>query len=388
MQRVHSIKIDFAHGGIVDRSEWSRQFVVFAFLKIIRCSSLMIIKHLTHSPSVKSPIHQSGNLLRRWESTFGKSLPRAGAAGVLLSAVLAMLAGAAVFEPAEDAVEMGQAVETTRVADVGNGLLRLGELLFCLGDAAGLDETDEVGSGGLPEDVRKVGGGQARVLGGFRQGERWIAEFAFDKFPRAANLDPLELDLQVADALSALAKLTRKQFQQAHQPGDLVRGQIGSAFVGGAQLAFGNSEPREPFPETPERRGRSWLAQELAAGDGGDVAAEDEDGNGDVPETRVTDVSLRLAGCRHARMMPPVARGAAEKPDAVGANQSAHGIELILLELVPDDSGLRLIQRHDHAGELFQNGGELGELRRVRQVVEIDICGEGCSHAIHRWTKV
>jgi hypothetical protein len=322
--------------------------------------------------------------MRRWKSISGKGIPRAGAAGVLVSAVLAILAGAAVFEAAEDAVEMGQAVEATRVADVGDGLLRLGELLLCLGDAAGLDETDEVGSGGLPEDVREVGGGKARVLGGFRQGERWIAEFAFDKFPRAANLDALQLGLQVADALGALAKLTRKQFQQAHQAGDLVWRQIGSAFVGGVQLAFGNSEPREPFPQPPERRGRPCLAQELAAGDGGDMAAEDKDGNGDVPETRVADVSLRLAGCRHARMMPPVARGAAAKPDAVGANQSAHGIEFAFLKLAPDDSGLRLIQRHDHAGQLFQDVGELGELRRVRQVVEINICGEGCAHTIPR----
>lgn len=303
-------------------------------------------------------------------------------------AVLAMLAGAAVFEAAEDAVEMGEAVEAASVADVGNGLLRLGELLLGLGDAPGLDEMDEVGSGGLPEHVREVGGGQTRVLGGFRQRERWIAEFAFDKFPRAANLDPLQLDLQVADALGALAKLTRKQFEQAHHAGDLVGRQIGSAFVGGAQVAFGNSEPREPFPQTPERRGRSWLAQELAAGDGGDVAAEDEHGNGHVPETRVADISLRLAGCRHLRVMPPVARVAAPKPDPVGANQSAHGIKFACLKLAPDDPGLWLIQRHDHAGQLFQNVGELGEFRRVRQVVEINICGERCSHALQRWTEV
>jgi hypothetical protein len=208
-------------------------------------------------------------------------------------------------------VEMGQAVEATRVADVGDGVLRLGELLFCLGDAAGLDEPDEVGSGGLPEDVREVGGGQASMLGGFRQCQRWIAEFAFDIFPRAANLDAFQLDLQVADALGAFAKLTRKQFQQAHQAGDLVWGQIRSAFVGGAQVAFGNSEPREPLPQSPERRGRSWLAQELAAGDGGDVAAEDQDGNGDVPETRVAGI---VPPCR----MPPRANDAAGRTRCSG----------------------------------------------------------------------
>jgi hypothetical protein len=59
------------------------------------------------------------------------------------------------------------------------------------------------------------------------------------------------LDLQVADALGALAKLTRKQFQQAPHAGDSVGRQITSAFVGGAQLAFGYFEPREPKPRLP-----------------------------------------------------------------------------------------------------------------------------------------
>jgi hypothetical protein len=51
------------------------------------------MKYPSHSPTVKAPIHQSGNCTRLWTSTFGKSLPRAGAAGVLVSAVLALLAG-------------------------------------------------------------------------------------------------------------------------------------------------------------------------------------------------------------------------------------------------------------------------------------------------------
>jgi hypothetical protein len=61
-------------------------------------------------------------------------------------------------------------------------------------------------------------------------------------------------------------------------------------------------------------------------------------------------------------MMPPVAPGAAAKSDAVGAYQSAHGIEFVFLELPPDNSRLRLIQRHDHTGQPFQDRAELGKL--------------------------
>ena len=78
-----------------------------------------------------------------------------------------MLAGAEVFEGTEDTIEMGQAVEAAGVANVGNGVLRLGELLLRLGNAAGLDETDEAGSCCLPEDMREVGRGKTGVAGGF-----------------------------------------------------------------------------------------------------------------------------------------------------------------------------------------------------------------------------
>jgi hypothetical protein len=44
---------------------------------------------------------------------------------------LPMLAGAEALEGAEDTVEMGQAVEAARVADVGDGVLRFGKLLLC-----------------------------------------------------------------------------------------------------------------------------------------------------------------------------------------------------------------------------------------------------------------
>jgi hypothetical protein len=49
---------------------------------------------VTLSPHQSNPpINQSGNRMRLWKSTFGKSLPRACVAGVLVSAVLALLAG-------------------------------------------------------------------------------------------------------------------------------------------------------------------------------------------------------------------------------------------------------------------------------------------------------
>ena len=47
---------------------------------------------LPRPPSAKSPINQSGNRVRRWESAFGKSLPRACVAGVMVLAMLALLA--------------------------------------------------------------------------------------------------------------------------------------------------------------------------------------------------------------------------------------------------------------------------------------------------------
>jgi hypothetical protein len=51
------------------------------------------MKHPSHSPSVKSFINQSGNCRRLRASTFNKSLSRIRVAGVLVPAVLALLAG-------------------------------------------------------------------------------------------------------------------------------------------------------------------------------------------------------------------------------------------------------------------------------------------------------
>ena len=51
------------------------------------------MKHPSHCPSVKSPINQSGNRTRLRKSTFGKSLPRTCVACVLVSTLLALLAG-------------------------------------------------------------------------------------------------------------------------------------------------------------------------------------------------------------------------------------------------------------------------------------------------------
>jgi hypothetical protein len=53
------------------------------------------MKHPSHSASVKSPINQSENRTRLWKSTFGKSLPRAGVAGAMVSAVMALLSSLA-----------------------------------------------------------------------------------------------------------------------------------------------------------------------------------------------------------------------------------------------------------------------------------------------------
>jgi hypothetical protein len=52
----------------------------------------MNMKHPSYSQSVKSPINQSRNRMRLWKSTFGKSLPRVCVVGVMVSAVLALLA--------------------------------------------------------------------------------------------------------------------------------------------------------------------------------------------------------------------------------------------------------------------------------------------------------
>jgi hypothetical protein len=50
------------------------------------------MKHPSHFPSVKSPVGQSGNHVRRVESTCGRSHSRVWVAGVMVSALLALLA--------------------------------------------------------------------------------------------------------------------------------------------------------------------------------------------------------------------------------------------------------------------------------------------------------
>ncbi|TVS09181.1 MAG: DUF1593 domain-containing protein, partial [Planctomycetaceae bacterium] len=50
-----------------------------------------IMKHPSHSASVKSPVNQSGNRMRRVESTCGKNLSRVCVAGVMVATVLALL---------------------------------------------------------------------------------------------------------------------------------------------------------------------------------------------------------------------------------------------------------------------------------------------------------
>ena len=67
-----------------------------------------------------------------------------------------VLARVAAIPLSEDAVEMGQAVEAAREANIGDGVLGFGELLLCLGNAPSLDEAGEACPGRLPKDVREV----------------------------------------------------------------------------------------------------------------------------------------------------------------------------------------------------------------------------------------
>jgi hypothetical protein len=78
--------------------------------------------------------------------------------------------------------------------------------------------------------------------------------------------------------------------------------------------------------------------------------------------------------------MPLVAREAAAQPDGVRANQSADRVPFRLGNLAPNNPALRP-QPHSQTRQLMQDRGELGEIRRLRHAIKVNICGSASVHA-------